>query len=75
MILLAFVDLATRRLPNVLTGPAYGVTALFLLAAAADDWSRLGRALLGGAAVLGGSLATRKQQIAFGPFMITGRSW
>jgi leader peptidase (prepilin peptidase)/N-methyltransferase len=52
---LAFIDLATRRLPDVLTGPAYGVTALFLLlaAAAGGDWSRLGRALLGGAAFAG----------------------
>jgi leader peptidase (prepilin peptidase)/N-methyltransferase len=127
---LAFIDLAVRRLPDVLTGPAYGVTALFLLlaAVAGGDWSRLGRALLGGAAfagfclllflispqgigpgdgklaaslgtalawfgwaaVFGGALAgfllaalystgllvsgraARKQQIAFGPFMITG---
>jgi prepilin signal peptidase PulO-like enzyme (type II secretory pathway) len=31
---LAFIDLAARRLPDVLTGPAYAVTALFLLLAA-----------------------------------------
>jgi leader peptidase (prepilin peptidase) / N-methyltransferase len=127
---LAFIDLAARRLSDVLTGPAYGITVLFLLLAAGltGDWSRLGRALLGGAtfagfclllflisprgigpgdvklatslgtalawfgwaAVLGGVLAgfllaalystglliggraARGQQIAFGPFMITG---
>jgi leader peptidase (prepilin peptidase) / N-methyltransferase len=52
---LAFVDLATRRLPDLLTGAAYAVTAVFLLLAAATggDWSRLGRALLGGAAFAG----------------------
>jgi leader peptidase (prepilin peptidase)/N-methyltransferase len=127
---LAFIDLAARRLPDVLTGPAYGILTLFLLLAAADggDWPRLGRALGGGAAfagfclllflispegigpgdirlaaslgtalawfswttVSGGALAgfllaalystgllisgraARKQQIPFGPFMITG---
>ena len=127
---LAFIDLAARRLPDVLTGLAYAVVASCLLLAAglAGDWSRLGRALLGGAAfagfclvlflvspqgmgpgdvklaaslgtalgwfgwaaVLGGVLAgfllaalcstglliwgraARGQQIAFGPFMITG---
>jgi leader peptidase (prepilin peptidase)/N-methyltransferase len=127
---LAFIDLAARRLPDVLTGPACAVTVLFLLLAAgpAGDWSRLGCALLGGATfagfclllflisprgigpgdiklatslgtalawfgwatVLGGVLAgfllaalystglliwgraARGQQIAFGPFMITG---
>jgi leader peptidase (prepilin peptidase) / N-methyltransferase len=52
---LAFVDLATRRLPDLLTGPAYAVTVGFLLLAAATggDWSRLGRALLGGVAFAG----------------------
>jgi leader peptidase (prepilin peptidase) / N-methyltransferase len=127
---LAFIDLAVRRLPDVLTGPAYAGMVLFLLLAAADgdDWPGLGRALLGGAAFAGfclllfliipggigfgdvklaaslgtalawfgwaaafsGALAgfllaavygaglliggrvTRGQQIAFGPFMITG---
>lgn len=48
---LAFVDAATQRLPDRLTGPAWAGTAVLLLAAAASsgDWSRLGRALLGGA--------------------------
>ncbi len=128
---LAFIDLAARRLPDVLTGPAYAVVAVCLLlaTAAGGDWSRLGQALGGGAAfagfclllflispgggfgagdiklaaslgtalgwfgwaaVLGGALAgfllaaafstgllavgraDRKQQIAFGPFMIIG---
>ncbi|MDR3035563.1 MAG: A24 family peptidase [Kitasatospora sp.] len=47
---LAFVDAATRRLPDLLTGPAWAGTAALLLAAAASsgDWSGLGRALLGG---------------------------
>jgi leader peptidase (prepilin peptidase)/N-methyltransferase len=55
---LDFIDLAARRLPDVLTGPAYAVTALFLLlaAVAGGDWSRLGRALLGGAAFAGSCL-------------------
>ena len=48
---LAYVDAAVSRLPDLLTVPAYAGTAVFLLAAAADDgsWSRLGRGLLGGA--------------------------
>ncbi|MGH3157989.1 MAG: prepilin peptidase [Streptosporangiaceae bacterium] len=55
---LAFVDLATRRLPDLLTGPAYLSVVAFLLLAAASaatggDWSRLGRALLGGLAFAG----------------------
>jgi leader peptidase (prepilin peptidase)/N-methyltransferase len=54
---LAFVDLATRRLPDLLTGPAYLVLAGFLLLATATsatgDWSRLGRAVLGGLAFAG----------------------
>lgn len=47
---LAFVDAATRRLPDLLTGPAWAGIAALLLAAAASggDWSHLGRALLGG---------------------------
>jgi leader peptidase (prepilin peptidase)/N-methyltransferase len=56
---LAFIDLAARRLPDVLTRPAYGAVTVFLLLAAAHggDWSRLGRALLGGAAYAGFCLA------------------
>ena len=48
---LAYVDAAVRRLPDLLTVPAYAGTAVLLLAAAADDgsWSQLGRGLLGGA--------------------------
>ena len=34
---LAYVDAAVRRLPDLLTVPAYAGTAVFLLAAAADD--------------------------------------
>jgi leader peptidase (prepilin peptidase)/N-methyltransferase len=127
---LAFIDAAVRRLPDVLTGPAFAGTALLLLAAAASggDWPTLARAVLGGIALAGFYLllalispsgmgmgdvkaaaslgtmlawrgwtslvgggfagfllaavygiallmsgrATRKQQIPFGPFMITG---
>ena len=49
---LAYIDAATRRLPDLLTGPAFAGTAALLLAAAAagGHWSTLGRALLGGAA-------------------------
>jgi leader peptidase (prepilin peptidase)/N-methyltransferase len=49
---LAYIDVATRRLPDLLTGPAFAGTAALLLAAAAagGHWSSLGRALLGGAA-------------------------
>jgi leader peptidase (prepilin peptidase)/N-methyltransferase len=127
---LAFIDAAVKRLPDVLTVPAYAGTALLLLAAAADSgsWHALARAALGGLALAGFCLmlalispsgmgmgdvkaaaslgtmlawrswaavvaaglagfllaaaygiallisrrATRKQQIPFGPFMITG---
>ncbi|HEY1917984.1 MAG TPA: A24 family peptidase [Streptosporangiaceae bacterium] len=54
---LAFVDAATRRLPDLITAPAYLGTAGLLLAAAATGdgghWPTLGRALLGGVAYLG----------------------
>jgi leader peptidase (prepilin peptidase) / N-methyltransferase len=127
---LAFIDGAVRRLPDVLTGPAFAGTVVLLLAAAAadGDWHVLARAVLGalalsgfylvlvlvspsgmgmgdvkaaaglgtmlawlgwGALIAGGfagflfaalygtallisGRAMRKQQIAFGPFMITG---
>ena len=127
---LAFIDAAVRRLPDLLTGPAFAGTALLLLAAAAagGHWHALARAALGGIALAGFYLAlvlispsgmgmgdvkaaaglgtmlawrswsaliaggfagfllaaaygiallisgraTRKQQIPFGPFMITG---
>jgi leader peptidase (prepilin peptidase) / N-methyltransferase len=52
---LAFIDAAVRRLPDVLTGPAFVGTALLLLAAAAagGHWHDLGRAVLGGVALAG----------------------
>jgi leader peptidase (prepilin peptidase)/N-methyltransferase len=56
LIPLAFVDAATRRLPDLLTAPAYAGTAGFLLLAVAvggGHWPTLGRALLGGLAYLG----------------------
>jgi len=127
---LAFIDAAVRRLPDMLTGAAFGGTALLLLVAAAvgGHWHVLAQSVLGGvalagfylvlaaispsgmgmgdvkaaagigtllawlswrfliaggfagfllAAIYGAALlisgrATRKQQIPFGPFMITG---
>jgi len=47
---LAWIDAAARRLPDVLTAPAYaGTTALLLGAAAASGhWNNLARAVLGG---------------------------
>jgi leader peptidase (prepilin peptidase) / N-methyltransferase len=57
LIPLAFIDAATRRLPDLLTAPAYLGTAGLLLASAATGdgghWPTLGRALLGGLAYLG----------------------
>lgn len=52
---LAFIDSAVRRLPDVLTGPAFAGTALLLLAAAAagGDWHALARAGLGSIALAG----------------------
>jgi leader peptidase (prepilin peptidase)/N-methyltransferase len=49
---LAYIDAGSRRLPDLLTAPAFAGTAVFLLAAAAagGGWSRLGRGLLGGVA-------------------------
>jgi leader peptidase (prepilin peptidase) / N-methyltransferase len=51
---LAVIDLRTQRLPNVLTLPAYPAVAVLLLvpAVAEGRWSDLGRAALGGAALL-----------------------
>lgn len=55
---LAFVDVAVRRLPDRLTGPAYAGTAALLLAAAATGhWPILARAALGGLALAGFYLA------------------
>jgi len=52
---LAFIDAVVRRLPDVLTGSAFGGTVLLLLAAAAADgsWHVLSRAILGGVALSG----------------------
>jgi leader peptidase (prepilin peptidase)/N-methyltransferase len=52
---LAFIDAAVRRLPDLLTGPAFAGTALLLLAAAAagGHWHALARAVLGGIALAG----------------------
>lgn len=52
-IALAFIDLDTKRLPNVLTLPSYPITAaLLLLPAVLDDrWADYGRAMLGALAL------------------------
>jgi leader peptidase (prepilin peptidase) / N-methyltransferase len=52
---LAFIDVATRRLPDALTAAAYAGTVAALLAAAATGghWGDLVRALLGGVALTG----------------------
>jgi leader peptidase (prepilin peptidase)/N-methyltransferase len=56
---LAWIDAATARLPDALTGPAYAGTALLLVLAAATSghWSALVRALLGGVALAAAYLA------------------
>lgn len=53
---LALIDVDVHRLPDALVLPSYPVLAALLLLASADpggasDWSALGRALLGGAAL------------------------
>jgi leader peptidase (prepilin peptidase)/N-methyltransferase len=52
---LAAIDIAVRRLPDVLTGAAFGGTFAFLLAASAagDRWPDLARSGAGGLAVGG----------------------
>ncbi|MFD1504495.1 prepilin peptidase [Georgenia yuyongxinii] len=54
--LLAVIDLATYRLPDVIVGPTYLVffSALALTAAVDGDWGRLGRAAAGAGVVLVG---------------------
>jgi len=56
---LAFIDAAVRRLPDLLTAPAYAGTAAALLLAAAisGHWHTLAQAVLGGIAVAGFYLA------------------
>ena len=56
---LAWIDIATLRLPDVLTAPAYAGTVVLLLAAAAasGQWPVLLRALLGGVALAGAYLS------------------
>lgn len=56
---LAFIDAAVRRLPDLLTAPAYAGTGLLLVAAAArgGHWHDLLRAGLGGLALAGFCLA------------------
>jgi leader peptidase (prepilin peptidase)/N-methyltransferase len=55
---LAFIDLAVRRLPDVLVGAAYsGVLILLALAAwTGGNWGALGRAAAGGAGLAAGYL-------------------
>ena len=47
---LAFIDLDTKRLPNVMTLPSYPIVAGLLLIPAVvyDQWGDFGRAMLGG---------------------------
>lgn len=54
-IALALIDVACRRLPNVIVLPSYPVVLVLLLAATAwqHDWSALLRALIGMAALFG----------------------
>lgn len=49
---LGYVNAAVKRLPDLLTGPAFAGTAVLLLiaSAAGGHWSILGRCLLGGVA-------------------------
>ncbi|GAA1770919.1 prepilin peptidase [Luedemannella helvata] len=58
-IALAMIDIDVRRLPNALVLPSYPVVALLLVAASAvhGDWSALGRAGLGAAALFAFFLA------------------
>jgi leader peptidase (prepilin peptidase) / N-methyltransferase len=58
-IALAWIDVVTRRLPDLLTAPAYTGTVVLLLAAAAASghWPMLLRALLGGLALAAAYLA------------------
>ena len=55
---LSAIDIATQRLPDPLTLPAYPILITLLAAAAlaSHDFSALGRALLGGLALSGGFL-------------------
>ncbi|HSK27314.1 MAG TPA: A24 family peptidase [Jiangellales bacterium] len=55
---LALVDLRTRRLPDLLTGPALAAGAVLLLAAAVADggWGAYGRAWVGAVLLFGGYL-------------------
>jgi leader peptidase (prepilin peptidase)/N-methyltransferase len=50
---LAFIDLDTKRLPNVLTLPSYPIVAglLIIPALVYDQWGDFGRAMLGGLAL------------------------
>ena len=54
-LVLALIDLATHRLPNVLVLPAYPVLAVLLAVAswAGDDWPALLRAAIGGVVLWG----------------------
>ncbi len=56
---LAFIDLAVRRLPDILVGAAYSGVLVFLALAALSgggDWGDLGRAAAGGAGLAAGYL-------------------
>jgi len=56
--LLVVIDLAVYRLPDIITGPMYPILLVDLTVQAAvdGDWSRLGRAVAGGAVLAVGYL-------------------
>jgi leader peptidase (prepilin peptidase) / N-methyltransferase len=74
---LAAIDIATQRLPDPLTLPAYPllVTLLAIAALADDDFAALGRALLGGLALAGAFLLlalVRPAQLGGGDIKLAG---
>jgi leader peptidase (prepilin peptidase) / N-methyltransferase len=74
---LAAIDIATRRLPDPLTLPAYPIliTLLAVAAFASHDFAALARALLGGLALAGGYLVlalVRPGQLGGGDIKLAG---
>jgi leader peptidase (prepilin peptidase) / N-methyltransferase len=74
---LAAIDIATRRLPDPLTLPAYPIliTLLAIAALSDDDFAALGRALLGGLALAGAFLLLalmRPGQLGDGDIKLAG---
>jgi leader peptidase (prepilin peptidase) / N-methyltransferase len=74
---LAAIDIATQRLPDPLTLPAYPIliTLLVVAALASHDFAALGRALLGGLALAGAFLVlalVRPGQLGGGDIKLAG---